>query len=468
MRVVEPPTWVPLRPVPALRPFRALRYGSSSAPDLGAVLCPPYDVISAEERAALAARDPHNAVRLELPEPPPGGVAEERYREAARTLVAWRTNGVLRKDRVPAIYIYEQLYTLPGTDEQRRQRGFFVRLKLEPYGPSSGVRRHESTLSAPKADRYQLLKACGANFSAVAALYRGGRGITEPCLDRLTARAPDAAGVDGSGVAHRLWVAPAGLAAAGAAGTEARLGEGAVDPADPALTLVAAASRGPLTIADGHHRYETALAYQAERGRNRACESDPAYDYTLALLFDVDEQPPTVLPTHRLVHGGPTGGQLLDALGALFGVHRVRSREALMAAFAPGPAAPARRGGTGTARFGVWSGGVGALLRIPASDPEGPDLAWRLDVSRLGRTLESVFGIDGSAVAGGGRLSYSHDARESLDRVDAGQADSAFLLDPTPVDAVLDVAAAGGVMPQKSTFFYPKAASGLVFNPLEW
>ena len=455
--------WVPLAAVPTLRPFRALRYQPSVAPDLGGLLCPPYDVISPVEHEALLAADPHNAVRLELPKPPPGGAPAERYREAARTFLQWRTGGVLRKDRMPSIYLYEQRYRVPGSAAERRQRGLFTRLRLEPFGPDAGVRPHERTMSGPKADRYELLKATGANFSAVAMLYRGGHGVTGPLFDRLTSGAPDAHGVDGSGVDHRLWVVRA------------------VDPAEPvetvdAAALLATAGRGPLTIADGHHRYETALRYREERGVNRACESDPGYDYLLTLLYDVDDEPLTVLPTHRLVHGGAVGERLLELAATRFEVTRLASREALRNAFQLAPPSAGAGAIAGSGRFGLWSGGMGAILAVRPDDAAPPGdtvtvgarLASRLDVSRLGEALAELFDIDQGAVTGGGRLSYVHDAGEALAMVDRGEASTALLLDPTPVEAVLAVAAEGGTMPQKSTFFYPKAACGLVFNPLEW
>jgi uncharacterized protein (DUF1015 family) len=440
--------------VPTLRPFRALRYEPRVAPDAGAVICPPYDVISGEQHEALLARDPHNAVRLELPQPPEGAPSEARYKEAAKTFIQWRTGGILAKERTPSVYVYEQRYVVPGQAGSRTQRGIFVRLKLEPFGPGSGVLPHERTLSGPKEDRFALLKATGANFSAVAGLYRGGHATTGPLLDQLTSGEPDAEGIDADGVEHRLWAVRA---------------DDAGDPerSQAVAGLLAAASAGPITIADGHHRYETALRYREERGANRACESDPGYDYVLALLYDVDDEPLTVLPTHRLVHGGLAGEELLGAAAAGYDVERLPSRDALLTEFQLPEEPSAGRPIAGSGRFGVWSDGLAAILRPRAAD-EGLDLAARLDVSRLGEALESLLGIDRGAVAGGGRLSYVHDAGEAVASVDRSDATTAFLLDPTPVEAVLEVAAAGGVMPQKSTFFYPKAACGLVFSPLEW
>jgi uncharacterized protein (DUF1015 family) len=221
-----------------------------------------------------------------------------------------------------------------------------------------------------------------------------------------------------------------------------------------------------MTIADGHHRYETALRYQEERGRNRACESDPAFDYTLVLLFDSATEPLTVLATHRVVRGAPSGGDLLDAAGALFEVERVASRDALIDAFAPAMGSPSE--------IGIWTGGSGAILRpryeaLDALMPAGASEALRrLDVTVLSVALERLLALPPSAATvEGGRLRYTKDAAEAISMIDTGDGDAAFLLRPTPVEAIEKVAAAGEVMPQKSTYFFPKAITGLVINPHE-
>ncbi|MBA2555821.1 MAG: DUF1015 domain-containing protein, partial [Chloroflexi bacterium] len=315
--------------MPTLRPFRALRYALEAEADLSALICPPYDVISADQRARLESRHPHNAVHLELPAPAAesahaGSEAASPYLRAARDFVAWRTQGVLRKDPRPAIYAYEQVYRQTGEPDDRRLRGFFARLRLEVAGPDSGVRPHERTLSGPKEDRYRLLRACGANFSPVVMLFGSGR-RSQPLLEAACRGQPTANALDDTGVRHRLWrlEAPSGK-----------------DPEDPnALVgerLLALGQAGPLVIADGHHRYETALRYRDERGERRACESDPAYDYVLALLFDLDDPALAVLATHRLVRGGPVGEGLLKAADELFEVRPLAGRHELIAAFPPG------------------------------------------------------------------------------------------------------------------------------------
>src|SRR5689334_24100599 len=149
--------------VPEIRPFRALRYAPERVADLRSVVAPPYDVLSDGDRATLLAREPRNVVRLDAPQVEAGDEADERYRRAARTLAAWRSDGTLHKDPRPAIYVVEQTYRVPGSDLERTQRGFLARLRLEPLDSGSGVRPHERTLAAPREDRYRLLRATGVN-----------------------------------------------------------------------------------------------------------------------------------------------------------------------------------------------------------------------------------------------------------------------------------------------------------------
>jgi uncharacterized protein (DUF1015 family) len=426
--------------VPSLRAFRGLRFDASVAGDVARLVCPPYDVISPEVQQALVSRDPHNAIRLELPPPEPDDDPQGPYARAARLLAEWRTAGVLRKDRQPGIYPYEQTYTVGGAP-QRRQRGFFARLKLEPFSPEGGVRPHEGTLSGPKEERLRLLRATGANTSAVMALYRSD-GRSSRLMDQLTAGPADADVCDDDDVRHRIWYVPTSST-------------GAADE------LLALAGERPVVIADGHHRYETALRYRDER--NRACEEDPPFDYVLSALFDVDTERPSILPTHRLLGEGPAGEALLGAAAAWFEVERLPSADELLRVMAE----DSRTGG----RFGVYSAGVAAVLRaIPERsgelfDREIAAAVRRLDVALLAGALERLIGL--SRGAAGERLGYTKDARSAMRAVEGGEYRSAFLLDPTPVEDVAAVAEAGELMPQKSTYFYPKIVTGLVFNPLE-
>ena len=443
--------------MPQIRPFRALRFDPAVVGDLGLVVAPPYDVIDTERQGELLARHPANVVRLDLPAAEAGDEPDDRYRRAARTLAAWRSDGTLHKDPHPSIYVYEQTYCVPGTSTERVQRGFFGRLRLEAFEPGAGVLPHERTLSGPKEDRYKLLRATGVNTSPVVALYRDPAGRASELLDALTARAPDVDVTDDEGTRHRLWATSAD-------------GE---EPDVAVAALMAAAGRGPVFIADGHHRYETALRYRDERRMTRSCEEDPAFDYILTLLLEVNE-PLTVLPTHRLVRAGagiPDRAAIPERARELFDVEEGVAADRLREEFE----APAQ-GGRG--RFGIWlrdSGGSSAGAILTARRhlfrpwlPQGGEAVNRLDVTLLEVALERIVGVDAGAVTAGA-IGYTKSVRDALAAVGSGtEFNLAFLLEPTPVAEVLAVAADGDVMPQKSTYFHPKALTGLVINPHEW
>jgi uncharacterized protein (DUF1015 family) len=440
--------------VPVLRPFRALRFDRSSVGDVAKVVAPPYDVISPEHRAELIARHPSNVVRLDLPAEERDDEPDDRYRRAARTLAAWRSDGTLRKDPHPSLYVYEQVYTVPGTTIERTQRGFFARLRLEPFGTATGILRHERTLSGPKEDRYKLLRATGVNTSPVVALFDDPTRDTTDRLAAIVAGTPEVEVRDDDGVIHRLWALPAD-------------GDGPL--ARVAADLLATAGASTITIADGHHRYETALRYRDERRMSRSCEEDPPFDYLLALLLEASGQQLTVLPTHRLVRGigAERASGLVDAARELFDVEHVPSGERLGASFAP----IADAGGRG--RIGLWTRAGGAILTarheaIAPYLPSGGAALRSLDVTILGVALRRLLDIDDDAVAAGA-IDYTKSAVEAIARVDADAGiDAAFLLEATPVAAIEAVARDGDVMPQKSTYFYPKALTGLVINPHEW
>jgi len=269
----------------------------------------------------------------------------------------------------------------------------------------------------------------------------------------LTAGRADEDVRDDEGVRHRLW----SVAADG-------------PHADEVQELLEIARAGPVTIADGHHRYETALRYRDERRMSRSCEEDPAFDYILMLFLET-RQPLTVLPTHRIVRGlGDDGvAQLHERLRDLFAVEPA-DRDVLRSAFG-GAGAGDGRGG----RFGLWTRAGGARLtaRRTAFEPHlpaGGAALRRLDVVLLGAALEQLLGIDASAVATSGRIGFTKSVDEAIAAVDerTDDADAAFLLEPTPVPSIAAVAREGDVMPQKSTYFYPKALTGLLINPHEW
>jgi len=443
--------------VPSIHPFRALRYSPELAPDLSKVVAPPYDVISAEEHRRLLARDPHNVVRLDLPRDEAGDPEDERYRRAGRTLAAWRSEGVLRRDPRPALYAYEQRYVIPGTDREATRRGVFARVGLEPFGPASGVRAHERTLAEPREDRYRLLRATNVNTSPVVGLGEDRSGTVAEWLRDLSATAPAAELTDDAGVAHRLWLGTIGQDSA----RDTRLG-----------AVAASLGANAITLADGHHRYETALRYAGDRRRGPVVEDQPAWAEIPMLILEPSEGALTVLPTHRVLLGVADAGELLRGAAELFEVEAVR-KEALLAAF---DGSGEVRGGEG--RFGLWTRAGGAILRARRASfepllPPGGIAVRRLDVTLASVAIERLAGIDPAAVAEG-RLAFTMSAAEAVRWVEDGAAPSggqpasaALLLDPTPASEIVAVAADGDVMPQKSTYIYPKALTGLVINPLE-
>ena len=446
--------------MPTIRPFRALRYSREMVEDLASVVAPPYDVISPAQHRDLLARDPRNVVRLDLPQDEPGDPPDERYRRAARTLAGWRSDGTLRRDRRPALYAYEQVYRIPGTHRTATRRGVFARVGLEALGATSGVRAHERTLAEPREDRYRLLRATSANTSPVVGLSQDQTGVTAGWLREIAATQPTSDVVDEVGVRHRLWAAAVGE-------DEAR---------DAAIQAVCSAlGASPITLADGHHRYETALRYADERRTGPALDDAPAWAEILMLVLEPVEGALTVLPTHRVILGLDAAAvtHMVGRLPELFDVTAPVGPDELEAAFGAAADAP---GGQG--RFGLWTAHGGALLLARRGAfapflPNGGAAVRRLDVTLASVAIERLAGIDPAAVAAG-RMAYTMSAAEAMAWVDSGAAplgsrpaSAALLLDPTPASEIVAVAADGDVMPQKSTYIYPKAITGLVINPLE-
>jgi uncharacterized protein (DUF1015 family) len=423
-----------------------LRFNAAST-DLSTVLAPPYDIISPAQRRELLARDPHNIIRVELPADL-GAAGPADYAAAAATAAEWREAGVLVKDAAPMVTVHQMSWT-DADGLEHSAAGLLVRLKLEEYGPGAGVLPHERTHGGPKADRYALLEATRINTSPIVFLAGSETSATSSALLALTEGAPDNEGTTDDGVRHRLWVC------------------GAEDAAD-VLALVASA---PLTIADGHHRYETALTYRADHAGERATDPDPAWDYLLALVYPLDQSPPA-LPTHRVVRGKPCGEDLLERLAPFYAVERLADREEVLERMAePASFAAAQ---TGTGRIGLLSGDVAAILRVdrsvtdPLLEPGLSESSKGLDVNALAITIDKAYGADATTLAADGRLWYVKDASEATQQVVDEEASAAFLLDEMPPVAISAVAAAGEVMPQKSTYFNPKAPTGLVLSPLEW
>ena len=414
-----------------IRPFHALHYADDRV-RLADVVSPPYDVIDDDLRRRLLERSPYNVVHLILPEP-----GEER--EAGDTFAAWRREGVVVREPRPCMYWLEQHAT--GPDGVRRRRaGLIAALRLEPYAPGR-VRRHERTLDGPKAGRLAVLRAVRANLSPIFMAYGDpSRRISEIFEPICATRMPIFEATDEEGTTHRLW----------------RVWEDV--PASAAIDVVG--SR-PLTIIDGHHRYETALAYRDER---RAADGDPdellAYDFAPVYLANRHDPGLVLFPTHRVVSG--LSPELWERLPELLAERWELEEVADVNALERRIASPSRA----TLSFGLVRGdGAPPLHARLRGDADTP-----LDVVAVGTlVLRDILGLDAEAVATTDRIAYRQGAGAAAALVDAAPPRTAVaLLVPAPgVSDVEAVADAGQTMPPKSTFFFPKILDGMVFNQLD-
>jgi uncharacterized protein (DUF1015 family) len=417
--------------VAEVNPIQAVHYDLAKVGSLADVVAPPYDVIDDEQRAELVGRSAHNVVELDLPRDPDGG---DPYEHAASLLRAWTEESVLTRDTDPAIWALEQDYSAPDGSRLTR-RGFLARVRLAPYG--EGIRPHERTQPGPKEDRLRLTRATRHNLSPIFALHPGDAWRH---LEPSVAGDPWGEVTDADGTTHRVWRV-----------------------ADPAVHEAVASELEPteLLIADGHHRYETSLTYQHEIG-----PGGPA-DYVLMALVSLEDPGLTVFPTHRLISGLADDPAKQEALGTglkgLFGVEEVETDQ-----LDPG-------GAEGLGVFGYIDSRLkrGFRLRLRETAALDEALADRsgayrsLDAAILEElVLKGILGMTQEDIAAKRGIGYTPSIDEALAKLDACDYQAAFLLRPTPVDQVREVAAAGETMPPKSTYFFPKLLTGLVFNPL--
>ena len=448
--------------MPLVRPFRAIAYApnrfaqatiadrirlpdepdttpseSRRVTDLTDLACPPYDVIGPEQQAQLMARHGRNAVRLELPPGP------DPYASAASTLDEWLADGTLERRAEASVYYYA--HGSSAMPDEPTVQGVMARVLLEPYGAE--VRAHEHTMPGPKADRLAHLRASRTQISPILALYfdrseRYRHVMSRAWTDEWRAR-------DADGLLHHV---------------------GEVEPDDRLLNYL---SRQRLYIADGHHRYETALAYQAEvRAAPPAADAELgtlAADWIMVVLVNAEMEELEILPTHRLINGdvaglealvqAPSGGWQVDpvpqqALGARLAATHGDERPTF-GLLLPGDRA-----------FAVM-GDPDAVADRMARERVSTAVA-RLDLAVLhAAVLDDLLGISAADVAAGDRLAYTRSEDEARSAVERGEAQAAILVRPTRLEELAEVAGADDVMPQKSTYFYPKLLTGMVFNPLE-
>jgi len=427
-------------------PFRALHYNPDLVGDLANVVTQPYDKITPEMQARYYGLSPYNLSRIIRRKPGAGADDGPDYSGAAQDFRDWIGRGVLVSDAEPALYVYQQEYELPGRPGERRtRRGFIGLCRVDDY--SAGVvYRHEETLSGPKADRLALLEATRAHFGQIFLLYSDPEGRVERELSAAADANPWERVEDEYRGIHSLCRLP-----------------------DPLLAkrVVEMMAEKKLVIADGHHRYETALAY---RDRCRRKGGDPRAEYVMATFVRMETDGLTILPTHRLVHdlagfdwmsfpGKVSRWVEVEELGA----------DGSSARWAPGFAKRLAEAGRERPAIGAYAGpGRLALLRLRDDANLNHELAdvapglRRLDVVLLHRLiLEGALGISRQAVREEKNLRYVRELQAAVGQVDSGAGDICFLMNPTPIEAMRDNALAGDVLPQKSTDFYPKLLSGL-------
>jgi uncharacterized protein (DUF1015 family) len=451
-------------------PFRALRYNLAqvAAED---VVTQPYDKITPAMQQGYYQRSPYNLCRIILRMPELFDGEGDLYANAARDFAAWREAGILAQERQPCVFAYAQRFTAPGQPETvQERRGFIALGELYDYSREV-VYRHEQTLSKPKSDRLNLLRATRAHFGQIFMLYSDPAHSAEEVLFADGAAGetlPDIEVTDEYGVVHRVWKV--------------------TDPAK--INLVATAMEDKkLIIADGHHRYETALNYKKERGLPGAGEGcdrpggglpQPAYPEAAAMMtfVNMDSEGLVILPTHRVVFGleGFEAARMLEAVRPYFEIEEVDAASVQLSAFgvrsSSQQSAASGQPATKTAFVAVTAKGWFLLTAKPAAVAEalkGITARQRqLDIVQLhGLVLEKLLGISQEAMREQTNLRYLRDAGEAADQVARGEANVAFLMNPVTMEQLREVAFAGEVMPQKSTDFYPKLLSGLAIYALD-
>lgn len=431
-------------------PFRGLRYNPEEAGAMHSLVAPPYDVIDKQAQRLLYAKSPYNIIRLEYGETRLGDdTAVNRYTRAATLFHRWLAENILTREAGPTLYFYEQEFS---SQEQRHTRcGLIAGVGLEDYATGT-ILPHEETLAKAKTDRLELLRATGANFSPIFGLYDDPTGTVEKVAARYKHQAPQLHFTDDSGEVHRLWI---------------------VGDDNDLAALCHFFLDQKIYIADGHHRYETALHFHQEM---LACGQD-SFAFVLMTLVNLHDPGLVVLPTHRLVKDVSAFDRqdLLGQLSLLFQVTplALTALHGTEAAVSELKKMPDARATAHTFALYLGDGNLYLLslsrdlaAREMSSRAGSFSVAWRsLDVAVLQcLILEGVLGIGSEARRSGQNLSYTRSEAEALSLVDSGTYQAAFFLHPTLVGEVTAVASVGDKMPQKSTYFYPKLLTGLVIN----
>lgn len=417
-----------------IKEFSALRF-TKKAGNIADLCCPPYDIISEQEKLQYLNKNANNIIKLEAPEQTEAG-----YLGAKAELESRIQNGIMQKDDKECLYIYEQSFVVEG--KQYSFKGFTAYVKLHEF--SDGViLPHEHTLSKAKTDRLNLLTATGCSFSQIYSLYSDPEGVVPNLLAELSARESDVCFTDGDNVTHRMW---------------------AVEKSEKTAEVAKQFADKKLYIADGHHRYETALNFKKQLEQNGQMTDNA--NYIMMFLVDMQSSGLVVFPTHRIIKGLEkfNSQEMLQKIKEYFVVAELdgNGAEFLKTAYQNGQKA-----------FWYYDGNKNYALTLKDNSimddlfkNEGKALR-NLDVSVLhSLILEGVLGIDKQNLANQINLKYTRSISEAKAEVDGG-ANCCFIMNPTKVSEIAEVAAAGDVMPQKSTYFYPKLTTGLVINQIK-
>lgn len=423
-----------------IKAFKALRF-TDKAGDISKNVCPPYDIISKEEREEYIRISSNNIIRLELP------VGENAYAEARENYLAMRNEGVLANDETAGIYVYEEEFTAYG--ETKKIKGIFVRVKLCEFSENV-VLPHEETLSKAKTDRFNLMSATFCNYSPIYSMYTDEKRVISGRINELTDKKADIEFTAPDGVIQRLW----------------KIEEGA----DTDMIEKAFADK-QLFIADGHHRYETALNFKKKLVEDGVVENDehPA-NYVMMMLIDMENDGLVVFPTHRMVKGLENFDEkaALEKISEYFDVKDIEKADIEKELFANAQKKAyvmCRKGGKYSLL--LLKDTQEAKNALDELNPGKSDAYKNLDVTVLhSLILEKLFGIDKQNMANQINLKYTRDIEEACACVKDKEFNCAFILNSTKVSEIKDVALAGEKMPQKSTYFYPKLITGLVMNDL--
>jgi len=441
-------------------PFKGILYNKEKIRDMKDVVAPPYDVISPPEQEELYKRHENNVVRLILGKESDSDTPDNnRYTKAKDSFDSWQKDSILIKDAFPSIYVYSQEYHLGETEgfEKKRRLGFIALSKLENFGEGK-IHPHENTLAKPKEDRLKLMQHCNANFSSIFGLFSDPSKRIDSVLKDYMRHSPLYDLVDDAGMRHTLW---------------------AIRDNKVIQIITGVMSDKQVFIADGHHRYETAINYRNEmREKLPNFTGEELYNYVMMYFTNTNSEGLSILPIHRLVSNLSNFDKkkIIKKAGEFFNIEKLSLNESDEKTVKQKLFSDMKERGKKEHIFGMYLGNDEYLL-LTLKDEDVLDRlitnsrhpSWKkLDVTILHTLLiEKVLGVSEKNLAEQKNITYTISEDEAIKDVKAGKYQIALFLNPTKIEEVKDVATAGEKMPQKSTFFYPKLITGLVMNKLE-